>query len=137
MVIGLVAVPAVLVTIDSRYTPGARVIVDPAAARSSAFWTVLNGAAALVPGLVSAPLGDTKYAAPAALAVAHSPVRPVRTVATRPMPSRVRERRRAGRRCSMHQLRDYGLRGAVGDATRGKSTFRVRLLTRRRSRGGE
>ena len=60
MVIGLAAVPAVLVTIDSGYSPAARVIVDPGAARSSAFWMVLNGAAALVPVLASEPVGETK-----------------------------------------------------------------------------
>src|ERR671917_2086577 len=72
-VIGAVAVPATLVATASTYRPGRRLIVVPGWATSSAFCSVLNGLPALVPLLVSAPVGATKYTAPAACAGVPSP----------------------------------------------------------------
>ncbi len=51
---------ATLVATAWRYVPGARVIVVPGRARSSAFCSVRNGVAALVPLSVSEPVGETK-----------------------------------------------------------------------------
>ena len=58
-VMGAPAVPAVFVATASTYRPGSRLIVVPGWARSIARWSVLNGLAALVPLLVSAPVPAT------------------------------------------------------------------------------
>src|SRR5215212_5090014 len=50
--------------------PGASVIVVPGAATSSAFWMVLKGAPAVVPLLVSSPVGLTYKVEPCVCAFA-------------------------------------------------------------------
>src|SRR3954454_6052516 len=112
-VIGAEAMPAALVTTASTYLPGARVIVVPGWARSSAFWIVLNGAAALVPLLVSAPVGATKYAVPAASAGIHTSAAATVPATVSATPTTRRDQTRADGQNGMDQLRG-GARGSEG-----------------------
>ena len=72
-VIGAVAVPATFVATASTYRPGGRLIVVPGLGHGQRLLQRLERGAALVPLLVSAPVGATKYTAPAACAGVPSP----------------------------------------------------------------
>ena len=56
---GLPAEPEATGTMDSLYWPAARLTVSPALARADAAAMVRSAADALVPELLSSPLGDT------------------------------------------------------------------------------